>query len=40
MLLLIAIVLAVFLLPTPWNVLVLALGLFGEVGEAMLGIWY
>lgn len=40
MLLLTAIVLAVFFLPTPWNVLVLALGLFGEVGEAMFGIWY
>ncbi|MGD0273699.1 MAG: NfeD family protein [Gaiellaceae bacterium] len=40
MLLLIAIVLAVFFLPTPWNVLVLALGLFGEVGEVVFGIWY
>ena len=40
MLLLTAIVLAVFFLPMPWNVVVLALGLFGEVGEAMFGIWY
>jgi membrane protein implicated in regulation of membrane protease activity len=40
MLLLISIVLAIFLLPTPWNVLVLALGLLGEVGEVTFGIWY
>jgi membrane protein implicated in regulation of membrane protease activity len=40
MLLLIAIVLAVFLLPTPWNVLVLVLGLLGETGEVTFGIWY
>ena len=40
MLLLIAILLAVFFLPTPWNVLVLALGLIGEVGEVVFGIWY
>ena len=40
MALLIAILLAVFFLPTPWNVLVLALGLIGEAGEAVFGIWY
>jgi membrane-bound serine protease (ClpP class) len=40
MLLLIAIVLAIFLLPTPWNVLVLALGLIGEASEVTFGIWY
>ncbi len=40
MLLLIAIVLAIFLLPTPWNVVVLALGLIGETGEVTFGIWY
>jgi len=34
MLLLISIVLAIFLLPTPWNVLVLALGLLGEVARS------
>jgi membrane protein implicated in regulation of membrane protease activity len=39
-LLLIAIILAIFVLPTPWNVVVLALGLIGEVGEASFGIWY
>jgi membrane-bound serine protease (ClpP class) len=38
--LLIAILLAVFFLPTPWNVLALACGLFVEVGEVTLGIWY
>lgn len=40
MLLLIAILLAVFFLPTPWNVLALGLGLVGEVGEVIFGIWY
>ena len=40
MLLLTAIVLAVFVLPSPWNGLVLALGLIGETGEVVLGIWY
>ena len=40
MALLIAILLAVFLLPTPWNVLALACGLFIEVGEVIFGIWY
>lgn len=40
MLLLTAIVLAVFVLPAPWNGLVLTLGLLGEAGEAIFGIWY
>jgi len=40
MLLLTAIVLAVFFLPTPWNFLVLVFGLCGEVGEVIFGIWY
>jgi membrane-bound serine protease (ClpP class) len=40
MLLLTAIVLAVFFLPTPWNFVVLVLGLCGEVGEVIFGIWY
>ena len=40
MLLLITILLAVFFLPTPWNVLALGLGLVGEVGEVLFGIWY
>jgi membrane protein implicated in regulation of membrane protease activity len=40
MLLLIAIVLAILVLPTPWNVLVLALGLIAEAGEVTFGIWY
>jgi membrane protein implicated in regulation of membrane protease activity len=39
-LLLTAILLAVFLLPAPWNVLVLAVGVLGEIGEAAFGIWY
>jgi membrane-bound serine protease (ClpP class) len=38
--LLIAILLAVFLLPTPWNVLALVCGLLIEVGEVVFGIWY
>ena len=40
MALLIAILLAVFFLPTPWNVLALACGLCVEVGEVTFGIWY
>ena len=40
MLLLAAILLAVFVLPAPWNGLVLACGLLGETGEAAFGIWY
>lgn len=40
MLLLTAIVLAVFVLPAPWNGLVLVLGFLGEAGEAIFGIWY
>jgi len=39
-LLLAAILLAVFVLPAPWNGLVLACGLLGETGEAAFGIWY
>jgi membrane-bound ClpP family serine protease len=39
-LLLITVILAIFFLPTPWNVVVLAFGLFGEIGEAIFGIWY
>jgi membrane protein implicated in regulation of membrane protease activity len=35
-----AIVLAVFVLPAPWNGLVVVLGLLGEAGEMFLGIWY
>ncbi len=40
MLLVTAILLAVFVLPAPWNGLVLALGILGEAGEAVFGIWY
>lgn len=40
MLLLAAIVLAVFVLPAPWNGLVLVFGLVGEAGEVIFGIWY
>jgi membrane-bound ClpP family serine protease len=40
MLLLTAIVLAVFVLPAPWNGLVLVFGLVGEAGEVVFGIWY
>jgi membrane-bound ClpP family serine protease len=40
MLLLTAIVLAVFVLPAPWNGLVLVFGLVGETGEVIFGIWY
>jgi membrane protein implicated in regulation of membrane protease activity len=39
-LLLTAIVLAVFFLPAPWNGLVVALGVLAEAGEAVFGIWY
>jgi membrane-bound ClpP family serine protease len=39
-LLLTAIVLAVFVLSAPWNGLVLGLGLVGEAGELVFGIWY
>jgi membrane-bound ClpP family serine protease len=39
-LLLAAIVLAVFVLPAPWNGLVLVFGLVGEAGEVIFGIWY
>jgi membrane-bound ClpP family serine protease len=39
-LLLTAIVLAVFVLPAPWNGLVLVFGLVGEAGEVVFGIWY
>jgi membrane-bound ClpP family serine protease len=35
-----AILLAVFVLPAPWNALVLVCGLLGEAGEVMFGIWY
>jgi len=40
MLLLTAILLAVFVLPAPWNGLVLALGVSGEAVEVVFGIWY
>lgn len=40
MLLLAAILLAVFVLPAPWNGLVLVCGLLGETGEVAFGIWY
>ncbi len=40
MLLLSAIVLAVFVLPAPWNGLVLVAGVLGETGEVVFGIWY
>jgi len=39
-LLLTAIVIAVFVLSAPWNGLVLGLGLVGEAGEMIFGIWY
>jgi membrane protein implicated in regulation of membrane protease activity len=35
-----AILLAVLVLPTPWNGFVLACGLLGETGEVAFGIWY
>jgi membrane protein implicated in regulation of membrane protease activity len=38
MLLLGAILLAVFVLPSPWNAVVVALGALGEVAEALIGI--
>ena len=38
MLLLGAILLAIFVLPSPWNVLVVALGAAGEIGETLIGI--
>ena len=40
MLLLTAIVLAVFVFSAPWNGIVLGLGLVGEAGEVVFGIWY
>jgi membrane protein implicated in regulation of membrane protease activity len=40
MILLAAILLAIFLLPMPWNVLAAVLGLCAEVGEVTFGIWY
>ncbi len=40
MLLATAILLAVFVLPAPWNGLVLVCGLLGEAGEVVFGIWY
>ncbi|MGA9762974.1 MAG: NfeD family protein [Gaiellaceae bacterium] len=40
MLLLTAIALALFVLPAPWNGLVLVFGLVGEAGEVVFGIWY
>ena len=40
MLLLAAILLAVFVLSAPWNGLVLVCGLLGETGEVVFGIWY
>jgi len=39
-LLLTAIVLAIFFLPAPWNGLVLVFGVLGEAGEMIFGIWY
>jgi membrane-bound serine protease (ClpP class) len=35
--LLIAILLAVFLIPSPWNIVVLVLGILGEIGEITWG---
>jgi membrane-bound ClpP family serine protease len=35
-----AILLAVFVLPAPWNGLVVVLGVLGEAGEVVFGIWY
>ncbi len=40
MALLAAIVLAVFILPAPWNAVALFAGAVVEVGEAAFGIWY
>ena len=40
MLLITAIVLAFFFVPAPWNAVVLAIGLVGEAGEVLFGIWY
>jgi len=40
MLLVAAILLAVFVLPAPWNGLVVVCGLLAEAGEVVFGIWY
>lgn len=40
MLLLVAILFAVFVLPSPWNIVAVVGGLVGEVAEATFGIWY
>jgi len=39
-LLLTAILLAIFVLPAPWNGLVLVFGVVGEASEMVFGIWY
>jgi membrane protein implicated in regulation of membrane protease activity len=38
-LLVIAIYAAIFLLPTPWGIVAIAVGLFIEVGEAAFWVW-
>src|SRR5262249_7142471 len=40
MVLLIAILLAAFLLPTPWNIVVVLLALLWELLTAAVGLWY
>jgi membrane-bound serine protease (ClpP class) len=40
MVLLIAILLAAFLLPTPWNLVVVLLALLWELLTAAVGLWY
>jgi membrane-bound serine protease (ClpP class) len=37
MILLLAILLAIFVLPSPWGVIVVALGVVGEIGEIVWG---
>jgi membrane-bound ClpP family serine protease len=39
-LLVVAILLAVFVLPEPWNIAAVIAGLLGEMAEATFGIWY
>jgi membrane-bound ClpP family serine protease len=39
-LLVVAILLAVFVLPQPWNIAAVIAGLLGEMAEATFGIWY
>jgi membrane protein implicated in regulation of membrane protease activity len=40
MAILLAVLLAVFLLPSPWNVIVVVVAAVWEIGTAGFGIWY